>query len=267
MRILALNLRAGGNAVSVPQVVRRAAYLDTETVVFSEYRDNPAGMLLRAQLEKIGLANQAFTASRGNGVLIASAEPFEALANPFGLSGDEYPHAVLFAQFVRLQLYGAYLPGQDRKRVHLRCLIAAAKRHNEAGDVAMCIGDLNSGRNETDIEINLRSGRLLDWFSTADLYAELEREWTEAWAYRHPEEYEFSWYPYRRDGTPRGGGWRIDKAFVSPSLLPSLRVAEYDHAFRLDGLSDHSGLLVELTGQKTGPSSFKYEREFAALKI
>ena len=250
MRILALNLRAGGNAVTVPQVVRRAAYLDIETAVFSEVRDNPAGALLRTELEKIGLANQAFTASRGNGVLIASAEPFEALANPFGLSEDEYPHAVLFAQFERVQMYGAYLPGQDRKRVHLRCLIAAAIRHNEAGDMAMCIGDLNSGRNETDIEINLRSGRLLDRFSTADLYAELEHEWMEAWVTRHPGEYDFSWYPYGRDGAARGGGWRIDKAFLSPRLLPSLRGAEYDHAIRLDRLSDHSGLLLELAFQE-----------------
>jgi exodeoxyribonuclease-3 len=254
MRILALNLRAGGNAVSIPQVVRRAAYLDAEAAVFSEYRDNAAGVLLRAELEKIGLANQACTSSRGNGVLIASAEPFEALANPFGLSEDEYPHAVLFARFEHLQMYGAYLPGQDRKRVHLRCLIAAAKRHNEAGDIAMCIGDLNSGRNESDIEINLRSGRLLDWFSTADLYAELEREWTEAWANLHAEEYEFSWYPYRRDGASLGGGWRIDKAFVSPKLFPRLRSAEYDHVFRLDGLSDHSGLVIELASS-CSPSS------------
>jgi exonuclease III len=246
MRILALNLRAGGNAVTIPQIVRRASYLDCETAVFSEYRDNAAGALVRAKLEKIGLANQAFTASRGNGVLIASAEPFDALANPFGLSEDEYPHAVLFAQFQDLQMYGAYLPGQDRKRVHLRCLIAAAKRHNETADRAMCIGDLNSGRNETDIEINVRSGRLLDSFSTADLYAELEREWTEAWTYMHPGEYDFSWYPYRRGGAPAGGGWRIDKAFLSPKLLPALQSAEYDQVFRLDGLSDHSGLLVEL---------------------
>lgn len=247
MRILALNLRAGGNAVSVPQVVRRVAYLDAETAVFSEYRDNAAGALLRDELEKIGLANQAFTASRGNGVLIASAEPFEGLANPFDLPEDEYPNAVLFARFGHLQMYGAYLPGQDRKRVHLRCLIAAAKSHNEAGDTAMCIGDLNSGRNETDIEINLRSGRLLDRFSTADLYAELEGQWTEAWAHMHPEEHEFSWYPYRRERMRgSGGGWRIDKALVSPRLLPKLRSAEYDHVFRLDGLSDHSGLVIEL---------------------
>jgi exonuclease III len=246
MRILALNLRAGGNAVSIPQIVRRAAYLDAETGVFSEYRDNAAGTLLRAELEKIGLMNQVFTASRGNGVLIASAEPFEGLANPFGLSEDEHPNAVLFARFEGLQMYGAYLPGQDRKRVQLRCLIAAAKRHNEAGDMAMCIGDLNSGRNEADIQINLRAGRLLDWFSTADLYAELEREWTEAWAQLHPGEFDFSWYPHGRPGAPPGGGWRIDKAFLSPRLLPRLRSAEYDHVFRIDGLSDHSGIIVDL---------------------
>jgi exonuclease III len=246
MRILALNLRAGGNAVGIAQVVRRAVYLDIETAVFSEFRDNAAGALLRAEMEKIGLGHQAFTASRKNGVLIASVEAFEALANPFGLHEEEYPHAVLQARFSDLVMYGAYLPGQDRKRPHLRCLIAAAKRHNEAGDRAMCIGDLNSGRNETDIQINLGSGNLLDWFSTADLYAELEREWTEAWAYLHPDEYEFSWYPYRREGTGEGGGWRIDKAFVSPRLLPKLRSAEYDHAFRLDGLSDHAGMIVDI---------------------
>ncbi|HEY1883090.1 MAG TPA: hypothetical protein VGG51_08615 [Candidatus Cybelea sp.] len=35
---------------------------------------------------------------------------------------------------------------------------------------------------------------------------------------------------------------------MSPALLPTLTSAEYDHVFRLDGLSDHSGLIVELAG-------------------
>jgi exodeoxyribonuclease-3 len=180
-------------------------------------------------------------------VLVAAAVPFEAQPNPFGLSEDEYPNAILRARFEQFQLYGVYLPGQDRKRPHLRCLIAAAKRHNETGDAAMCIGDLNSGRNESDIEINVRSGRLRDVFSTADLYEELEAQWTEAWAYLHPDEYEFSWYPFRRDADYRSyAGWRIDKAFVSPALLPLLEAAEYDHLFRHDRLSDHSALLVDL---------------------
>ena len=247
MRILALNLRAGGNTVTIPQIARRAAYLDVDTAVFSEFRNNKAGALLRSNLERIGLKNHSFTESRGNGVLIASVQCFEGLENPFGLEEDQYPHAILRGHFGGLKVYGVYLPGQDRKRPHLRYLIAAAKRHNEAGDRAMCIGDLNSGRNETDIEVNARSGRFLDWFSTADLYIELEREWTEAWAYLHPDEFAFSWYPARRDGSPSRGGWRIDKALVSPTLLPDLASAEYDHVFRLDGLSDHSGLVVEVT--------------------
>ena len=112
----------------------------------------------------------------------------------------------------------------------------------------MCIGDFNSGRNESDIEINLRSGQLRDEFSTAYLYEELESHWTEAWAHLHAGEYEYSWYPFRRDPDyVSRAGWRIDKAFLSPALFPRLQSAEYDHAFRLDRLSDHSGLLIALS--------------------
>jgi exodeoxyribonuclease-3 len=248
VRILALNLRAGGNAATIPQIVRRVSYLDAEIVVFSEYRDTRAGSLVRGELSRIGLSHQAFTpATRGNGVLIASDAPLQALPNPFGLPENEYPNAIMLARVRGLQMYGVYLPGQDRKRPHIRCLIAAAKRHNEAGDAVICIGDLNSGRNQTDIEINLRSGRLRDQFSTADLYHELEQGWTEGWLYLNPEQYEFSWYPFRRGAGYRSyAGWRIDKAFLSPELLPRLKAAQYDHLFRLDGLSDHSALLVDL---------------------
>ena len=247
-RILALNLRAGGNAATIPQIVRRVSYLDVETVILSEYRDTRTGSLLRNELDRIGMSCQAYTpATRGNGVLIASAASFNALPNPFGLPEGAYPNAILLARFRELQMYGVYLPGQDRKRPHLRCLITAAKRHSENADAVICIGNLNSGRNETDIEINVQSGRLRDEFSTADLYHQLEREWTEAWADFHPDEREYSWYPFRRAPNRRSrAGWRIDKVFVSPRLLPQLQAARYDHGFRLDGLSDHSALLLDV---------------------
>jgi exonuclease III len=229
-------------------------HADASTIAFAEYRDNKAGDLLRREAARSGFSHQAATpAKRGNGVLIVSEEPFDAVSNPFGLSEDEYPNAILRAAFADLEFYGLYLPGQDRKRPHLRCLISLARRCSETGIAAMCIGDFNSGRNETDIEINVRSGRLLDEFSTADLYAELEEVWTEAWAYLHPGEYEFSWYPFRKDPDyVSRAGWRIDKAFLSPKALPRLRSAEYDHVFRMDRLTDHSGLLVELSDQPEG---------------
>jgi exodeoxyribonuclease III len=248
MRVLAVNIRSGGSASKTGALVARILRADVDVVVIAEFRDTPAGAKLREALRGAGFAHQAATEGhRGNGVLIASTEPFAATRNPFGLSADEYPNAVMQADIGRLRLFGAYLPGQDRKRPHLRYLIAMAQYCNERGIGALAIGDFNSGRNATDIELNLHRTSLADEFSTADLYAELEEHWTEAWTHLHPGEYEFSWYPFRVDPHHRSrNGWRIDKAFLSRSLLPCLRSAEYDHFFRLDRLTDHSGIIVDL---------------------
>ena len=248
MRVLAINVRSGGNASTMPPLVSRILRHDPDVVVISEFRDTPAGNALRAGLERAGFERQAWTQGhRGNGVLIAATGPFEARRNPFGLSDDEYPNAILEATFGNRKVFGVYLPGQDRKRPHLRCLIAFAEYCNANAVEALCIGDFNSGRNASDIEVNLRRGTLVDEFSTADLYSELEQHWTEAWAYLHPDEFDFSWYPFRTDPDYQSrSGWRIDKGFVSRPLLPRLRSAEYDHFFRRDRLTDHSAIVVDL---------------------
>lgn len=248
MRILAVNIRSGGTRATIDAVIARCLSHDAQVMVFSEFRDNTTGAYLRRKLERSRYAHQAASEGhRGNGVLIAAAHTFSAIRNPFGLPDDEYPNAVIEARFGSLRVLGVYLPGQDRKRPHLRCLIATAQRYNEAKIDALCIGDFNSGRNETDVEINLGSKTLKDEFSTADLYAELEQYWTEAWLYAHPDTYEFSWYPFRNAPPERRrNGWRIDKAFVSKALLPKLIDARYDHGFRLEGLTDHSGMVVDL---------------------
>jgi exonuclease III len=249
LRVLGVNIRSGGSRSLADPLLARCLGWAPDAIVLSEFRDNPLGSYLRRHLQDAGLLHQAASEGhRGNGVLIASRRSFTAMRNPFGLTEDEYPNAIIEARFDDLRLMGAYLPGQDRKRPHLRCLIATAQRYNEAGIDAMCIGDFNSGRNETDIEINLGRTRLADEFSTADLYAELERYWTEAWLYRHPNEIDFSWYPFRRSAPAvRRNGWRIDKAFVSKPLLRRVVSAEYDHGFRLENLTDHSGLIVDLS--------------------
>lgn len=246
--MLGVNVRSGGSRPTADALIERCLSHEAEVLVFSEFRDNATGAYLRRKLAEDGYDHQAATEGhRGNGVLVASTRGFSAMRNPFGLPDDEYPNAVIEARFDGLRVFGVYLPGQDRKRPHLRCLIATAARCNEADVDALCIGDFNSGRNDTDIEINLGRKTLKDEFSTADLYAELETYWAEAWRHLHPDGREFSWYPFRKaPPARRRNGWRIDKAFVSKSLLPRLSDARYDHGFRLEGLTDHSGLIVDL---------------------
>jgi exonuclease III len=229
-------------------VAARVLAHEPAVATFSEFRDNAAGARLRNALQAGGLAHDAHSSHGGrNGVLIASRRTFAPIVNPFGLGPDEYPDAILEAVFSDYRFFGVYLPGQDRKRPHLRCLISTAEHFNAAGLAALAIGDFNSGRNETDIERNLGRTRLVDEFSTADLYRELEARWTEAWLACNADATEFSWYPFRvrRDVQTRNG-WRIDKAFVSPALLPRLQSARYDHGFRMERLSDHSALIVDL---------------------
>lgn len=254
MRVLALNVRSGGSRSTAGTLIARIADHAPAVVVLSEFRDNPTGAAMRRDLAHRGYHHQAATEGhRGNGVLIAARQAFAPLRNPFGLPDDEYPHAVLQIDFPHVRLYGVYLPGQDRKRPHLRCFIAAGARCNQSHTSALAIGDFNSGRNETDIELNVGKERLVDEFSTADLYAELEQQWTEAWLAIHPGRLEFSWYPFRKQPPAlRRNGWRIDKAFCSHRLLPRLRTADYDHSFRLDGLTDHSAIVVELAGKISG---------------
>jgi exonuclease III len=60
------------------------------------------------------------------------------------------------------------------------------------------------------------------------------------WRHRYPDGREFTWYSHR------GNGFRIDHAFLSPSLANRAGAVRYSHEERLAGLSDHSVLLLDL---------------------
>jgi exonuclease III len=246
MRVLAVNVRAGGINAKIEALLERALGHKADVYVFSEFRDTPTGARIRVTMEHNGFTEQAYSQGhRGNGVLVAAREPFEPIYNPAGLPDDSYPNAIIECVFPDVHVLGVYLPGQDRKRPHFEYLIRMAQAMNERDVPALIIGDFNSGRNETDIEANAGKSKLADEFSTADLYALLERQWSEAWLLRHPQGGEYSWYP--RMGPPqRKNGWRLDKGFVSRTLQPRLRDAFYDHGFRLEALTDHSALIVDL---------------------
>jgi len=241
-----VNVKAGGLNAQIDALLRRALGHRADIYVLSEFRDTPTGAFIRETLERHDYNFQSYSRGhRGNGVLVAALEPFDPVHNPAGLPEGGYPNAMIECVFPKLHVIGVYLPGQDRKRAHLEYLISLARIMNEQNVPAMIIGDFNSGRNETDIEENLGKTPVVDEFSTADLYGFLERQWREAWLYKHPDATEFSWYP--RMGPPqRKNGWRLDKAFVSRALLPHVRDAFYDHSFRLEGFTDHSALIVDL---------------------
>ncbi|MBF6187046.1 MULTISPECIES: endonuclease/exonuclease/phosphatase family protein [Nocardia] len=62
---------------------------------------------------------------------------------------------------------------------------------------------------------------------------------------KNPERGEYSWY------SDRFGNQRLDHAFIDTELISIVSDSRYDHSYRQDGLSDHSGLLLTFEPKPT----------------
>ena len=138
-------------------------------------------------------------------------------------------------------------PGRVKART-LEALYAALCRDDETPRVLT--GDLNTPQYESrEGEIHsfarTRSGRIREDYGEEHDRAELRliadlpaRGWRDA--FRHLHGYE------RRDRSWKGWGpgYRLDHILVSPEL--DVLACDYLHAWREDGLSDHSGMWAEV---------------------
>jgi exonuclease III len=186
---------------------------------------------------------------RRHGVLLASRGPLEpaaALAVP-------WPESALAARTGGLEVHVVHVPNAANGLIKPETLAAMRSGLAERRDdpVVAC-GDWNTPRRELpdgtvwsfarDGKGRLREERAGFWDEAelgvvpglADLgYADAFRclhgyaSREPSWAWRH------------------GGGWRLDHVMCSAALEPV--AATYHHAWRLQGLSDHSALEVDLS--------------------
>jgi exodeoxyribonuclease-3 len=184
---------------------------------------------------------------RRTGVVIAAREPLAAA----GRLEVPWPETTLAAAAGAVTVHVAHVPNAANGWIKPDTL-AALRAGLEAGSGPRVLcGDLNTPRRESpdgsvisfarDTRGRLREERGARWddaelgvvprlaelgfadaFRTVHGYASKEP----SWVWRH------------------GGGWRLDHVFVSGL---EIEAAVYHHAWRDDGLSDHSPLEVDLT--------------------
>ena len=101
----------------------------------------------------------------------------------------------------------------------------------------MIVGDFNTGVHRID-----ETGTT---FSEANRFDDLARAgWVDVWRRLNAPKREYSW------SSNKGNGVRIDHALCSPRLAGSVVSARYEHAYREQGISDHSPLVVEFCGSR-----------------
>jgi len=229
--------------------------------------------LWRAALVTIGIAHvrasldradpaRVPAARRSTGVLLGSHTPLgDASALPVPWPETAIAAVSSSADTGAVELHCVHVPNAANGWVKVRTLEAIRDGLATAqGDPRVLCGDLNTPRRE------LPDGEVISFArdSRGRLRPERGSEWDEAelgvvpglrehgyrdafralhgYAQREP-----SWTWRRIAG--HDGGWRLDHVFASEELRPSS--ATYHHAWREQGLSDHSALEVDLESRRS----------------
>ena len=227
IKVLSWNIRQGGGSRLV-KITSNLLTLKPQIIVLSEFRNNHAGLSIRAKLAEGGYRFQAVTAAKPD---VNSAAIFSTLPGDIKLfpeSDPTYGHNVLAMSFDAFDVYGMYLP-HKKKHVLFDFLIAQAQRTQPS----IMVGDMNTGKNGIDQKGNSF------WYE--DKLKSLESHgYTDAFRNIHGDVREYSWYSHQ------GNGYRYDHSYVSKDLIPVIKDCYYIHEWREQNLSDHSPMIVTI---------------------
>lgn len=235
IRLLNWNILHGGGPKRTPEIALRLIEHTPDIVMLCEFRRTFGGQIA-AVLADHGLTHHASTdpGLGTNGVLIASRWPILRGPTPEGPVFEQRWLEVSVPS-LDLSLVGVHIPDDSRPDDKARCWRAVVDRGRELrAKKSVVLGDFNTGRPHED-----EPGATLG--CTGLMGALCTLGFVDAWRERFPRGREYSWY------SRTGAGFRVDHAFVSSGLRENLVAARFSHAERIERVSDHSALLVDLS--------------------
>ncbi len=232
MKIVSLNIRHGGGK-RTSQILDWIVRMDADVCILCEWRSNLSGLAIQRVLQESGYQTAGYSRSSSeNGVLVATRS--DAICSRLT------PEASTKGEIVRvtissLSLLCCYFPQRHEKKPFFDVV---AHELGESSRPTILIGDLNTGRNDIDLEEGASSFYCADEFENLASVGEATDLWRLA---NGISAREWSWCSSKN-------GFRIDHALGNAIFLtayPEFR-CWYDHSTRLDRISDHSALLLQI---------------------
>lgn len=237
LRVVTWNILQGGGPVRTPQIGLHVLSLRPQIVILQEFRAS-RGSMLRAQFADAGLTHQ-HTSDAGdtNGMLLASVcPPTAVIPPPVGVPPRRWL-GVWFEDW-NLGVLGVHVPDDTRpgdKSLFLHGLLGLVRAWGIRP--LLIAGDLNTARRGPDGTTRYGGEELLGVLWSLG--------YRDCWREANPLSREATWRGHD------GSEGRIDGAWTSPALGPTVRGAWHDHSGRELGLSDHSAVVVDLS--RDGP--------------
>ncbi len=221
-------------------------------LVLTEAKQSQGCVFLERYFHAYGY-NIIFPKPEGNeyGVMIVSKLPLRisGFSNLVSYIRSRVTSVTVQFQDEKLEVIGAYIPSRDagyektqKKKLFLQVLSEALASNSPSEKRIFC-GDLNILEPDHIPHYPFFE----DW--EYDFYHALAKyQLNDAFRCLNPNEQEYSWVGRTEDG------YRYDHCFVSTDLLSSVHACYYLHQPRIDKLSDHSALIMELALSKAEQS-------------
>lgn len=244
LRIFAWNLRHGGGTTRTPGIVLEILEQHADVVVLMEWRTRMGGQIAGV-LADHGWRWQTHTEPEDgvNGVLVASKHELRRVHTHVDLPGSRARRG-LALRWVEVELAAtaiaaAHVPcdGPGRDAVLAAMVDMARRRRDQRGVI---LGDFNvAGREQRGVRPwGVGDGGELTLGRLASL------GWIDACA-AAPGSAEATWHGPALNSRD-SSGFRLDQAWVSTRLAHRGAVSRAVHEGRLQGLSDHSGVVLDV---------------------
>jgi exonuclease III len=236
LNIVSWNILHGGGS-RCESILEKIHSSGADIVTLQEFRHGKHGDVLLEGLKSQGLTSVCApptSSARENTLLIASrlpmqAEPFPAAA---ALPARAIKAVIEVSPTVDLQVVAVHFPQKRAQVPYFNALQELSDKW--LNGYSLLIGDFNCG-------IPFEDSQTKTFYATHLFQQLLHSGWCDAWRSRYPDDREFTWV-----STRKGNGFRYDHALVSASLNGLVTGVEYDHEMRLQKISDHSSLHLEL---------------------
>ncbi len=234
MKIISWNILHGGGQ-RAPEIINAIKKEDPDIVTLQEFRQGSSKTILLEGLKEMGLDEQYIpdtNSARDNTLIIASKYNFQATLFPKGSGIPARAIRAFFPDLAELNLIAAHLPQKQKQPPYLHALLELD--NDFLKENSLIIGDLNCGIPFEDSETKS--------FEHTFLFQQLLRDgWIDAWRSRNPKKREFTWV-----STKQKNGFRYDHALASTRFNDAITEIRYDHEVRLNKVSDHSLLIVDV---------------------
>ncbi len=221
-------------------------------LVLTEAKQSQGCVFLERYFQAYGY-NVIFPKPEGNeyGVMIVSKLPLRVsgFSDSVSYLRSRVTSAIVLFQDETLEVIGVYVPSRDtgyektqKKKLFLKVLAETLTSNCLSAKRIFC-GDLNILEPNHVPHYPFFEDWEYDFYRVLDKY-----QLDDAFRHLNPNSQEYSWVGRTEDG------YRYDHCFVSTDLLSSVRACYYLHQPRIEKLSDHSAIIMELVLSKVEES-------------